>query len=128
MWVMALVLIAIIAAAILILLTGTKVKINSRGIKMGFCTYTNEDIRRHHFSVKICHKSPAEYDSELNAFIPRAGAPPSHRPKWIVELEVFDSNGQHIRKHFFQKPNERAAKKLAAELTRGLDSKRELFG
>lgn len=39
-----------------------------------------------------------------------------------VAVEVFDCNGQYIRKHLFQKPSERAAEKLAMELKRGFAS------
>ncbi|MGI6153601.1 MAG: hypothetical protein ACOYJB_07210 [Christensenellaceae bacterium] len=123
MWIMALVLIAIIAVIILILLVGTGVKIGNGRIKTGFRTYTGEEIMRHWFSVEVCYKSPAEYDAELNVFTPRMGAPPSHRKKWAVELVVFDNSGRYIRRHLFQKPNERAAEKLAMELERSLASR-----
>lgn len=122
MWMIAPVLLVIIAAAIIILLSGSIVSIKDNRIKMGFRTYTRKDILRHRFSVKVLHKSPAEYDAELGNFIPRMGAPPSHKKKWVVEVEVFDCNGQYIRKHLLQKPSECAAEKLEMELKRGFAS------
>lgn len=119
MWMIVPALLAVVAVAIAILLVGSAVKIKKSGIKMGFRTYTQEDILRHRFSVRVCHKSPAEYDAELNGFVPRMGAPPSHKKAWAVEVEVFDESGKFIRKHLLQKPNEREAEKLAIELKRG---------
>lgn len=117
MWGTALVLSAVIAAAIAILWIGTRVRVDGSGIKMGLRTYTNEEIMRHRFSVEVSHKSPAEYASERNVHMPR---PLSHKPKWCVELCVFDSGGQYLRTHLLQKPNKRTAEELAAELKRGL--------
>lgn len=122
MWMIALVLLAIIAVTIRVLFVGNKVKIKNGSVTMGLRTYTQEDILCHRFSVKVCHKSPAECDAELGSFIPRMGAPPSHKKIWAVEMEVFDSTGQYIRKHLLQKPSECEAEKLAMELKRGLVS------
>lgn len=115
MWVMVLVLAAMLAIIILMLLAGTKVKIHGNSIRLGLRTYSAEDIMRHRFLVRVCHKSPAEYDTELNVFIPRTRYP-SRKKAWVVELEVFTADGEYIRKHLLKKPTEYAAEKLATEL------------
>lgn len=119
MWMILYILLPIAAVAILILLAGTAVRINDRGIRLGFRRYCEEDISHHWFLVKVCHKSPAEYYKELNAFIPTK-VPPSHKKTWAVELRVFDGEGQFMRTHLLKKPNEHGAETLARELTQRL--------
>ncbi|MDL2210303.1 hypothetical protein LJC26_05825 [Desulfovibrio sp. OttesenSCG-928-O18] len=127
MLMVALVLLAMLAVMIPILLAGTRVKIDNSGIKMGVRTYINEDIECHQFSVNVRHTSPAEYASELNVHIPWTSTPFSHRARWIVELDVFDVSGLYLRRHLLQRPSERAAEKLAAELRHALASRSKLL-
>lgn len=123
MWTLALFLGLMAFAALSLLFFGSRVKIDGRGIKMGFRTYTAQDIMRHSFLVTVRHKSPAEYFAKLNIWLPWLAAPPSRKPKWFVELEVFDSTGKYIRKHSMPRASEGAAKKLEMELNEALAAK-----